>query len=43
MKRMFLIMLVLSMGLLTFSCTSTGYNTQKVQLLAQVLARLQGR
>ncbi len=43
MKKMFLIMLVLSMGLLTFSCTSTGYNTQKGAAIGTGLGALAGQ
>jgi len=42
MKKMFLIMLVLSMGFLTFSCTSTGYNTQKGAAIGTGLGALAG-
>ncbi|MCX5803052.1 MAG: YMGG-like glycine zipper-containing protein [Proteobacteria bacterium] len=43
MKKMFLIMLVLSMGFLTFSCTSTGYNTQKGAAIGTGLGALAGQ
>jgi len=36
-------MLVLSMGFLTFSCTSTGYNTQKGAAIGTGLGALAGQ
>ena len=43
MKKMFLIILALGIGLLTFSCTSTGYNTQKGAAIGAGVGALAGQ
>jgi outer membrane lipoprotein SlyB len=43
MKKMFLIMLALTVGFLGFSCTSTGYNTQKGAAIGAGLGAIAGQ
>jgi hypothetical protein len=43
MKKMFLIILALGIGLLTFSCASTGYNTQKGAAIGAGLGAIAGQ
>jgi len=43
MKRVYIIMLVLSIGFFTFSCASTGYNTQKGAAIGAGIGAIAGQ
>ena len=43
MKKMFLIVLALGIGFFTFSCASTGYNTQKGAAIGAGLGAIAGQ
>jgi outer membrane lipoprotein SlyB len=43
MKKMLLIILVLGIGFLTFSCASTGYNTQKGAAIGAGIGAIAGQ